>query len=258
MLLYATVSKILDDWYCTTSDTVLSCGCTQIAQHIQLAKARPDLSEGSRSPSPPPQYDENGVRTNTRAQRAVEKLTVQAQVRGFDLSASNSASSCLACYCAKGTDCALQDIVTEITRKQPGYRPPPDLRLAKRQRKIFVPVREYPHYNFIGLIIGPRGNTQKRMQQESGAKIALRGRGSVKDGRGARAGLADPADNEDLHVMITADTEDSLNKVLAWPASRQICETRASAIRTLVLRPSTADSSTAAGVQLTQWWCAGS
>ena len=109
--------------------------------------------------------------------------------------------------------CLAQDIVTEITRKQPGYRPPPDLRLAKRQRKIFVPVREHPHYNFIGLIIGPRGNTQKRMQQESGAKIALRGRGSVKDGRAGRAGLADPADNEDLHVLITADTENSLNKV---------------------------------------------
>ena len=74
-------------------------------------------------------------------------------------------------------------------------------------------MREHPHYNFIGLIIGPRGNTQKRMQQESGAKIALRGRGSVKDGRAGRAGLADPGDNEDLHVLITADTEDSLNKV---------------------------------------------
>ena len=23
---------------------------------------------------------------------------------------------------------------------------------------------EYPNYNFIGLLIGPRGNTQKRMQ----------------------------------------------------------------------------------------------
>jgi splicing factor 1 len=50
---------------------------------------------------------------------------------------------------------------------------------------------EYPHHNFIGLIIGPRGNTQKRMQQETNTKIAIRGRGSVKEGAnkvGSRAG----------------------------------------------------------------------
>lgn len=33
-------------------------------------------------------------------------------------------------------------------------------------------------YNFIGLIIGPRGNTQKRMQTETNTKIAIRGRGA--------------------------------------------------------------------------------
>ena len=37
-------------------------------------------------------------------------------------------------------------------------------------------------FNFFGLIIGPRGNTQKRMQAETNTKIAIRGRGSVKEG----------------------------------------------------------------------------
>ncbi len=27
-----------------------------------------------------------------------------------------------------------------------------------------IPLKRYPGYNFMGLIIGPRGNTQKRMQ----------------------------------------------------------------------------------------------
>ena len=58
----------------------------QIAQQIKLAKTRPELfvpplQEGPRSPSPPPQYDEAGVRINTRALRAVEKLAEQAQVQ---------------------------------------------------------------------------------------------------------------------------------------------------------------------------------
>jgi len=38
------------------------------------------------------------------------------------------------------------------------------LRPRKFSSKIYIPINEYPGYNFIGLIIGPRGNTQKRMQ----------------------------------------------------------------------------------------------
>jgi hypothetical protein len=37
-------------------------------------------------------------------------------------------------------------------------------RPRKFSNKIYIPLNEYPGYNFIGLIIGPRGNTQKRMQ----------------------------------------------------------------------------------------------
>ena len=43
-------------------------------------------------------------------------------------------------------------------------------------------VRRMQGFNFFGLIIGPRGNTQKRMQAETNTKIAIRGRGSVKEG----------------------------------------------------------------------------
>jgi hypothetical protein len=39
-----------------------------------------------------------------------------------------------------------------------------------------VPVKEYPGYPFIGLILGPRGNTQKKLERETGAKIVIRGK----------------------------------------------------------------------------------
>lgn len=42
---------------------------------------------------------------------------------------------------------------------------------AKPCRKVYIPYKEHPSYNFIGIIIGPRGNTQKRMEQETGTKI---------------------------------------------------------------------------------------
>jgi hypothetical protein len=66
----------------------------------------------------------------------------------------------------------------------PNPRPPPQLPPKQRfTNKIYIPINEYPGYNFIGLIIGPRGNTQKRMQTETNTKIAIRGRGSVKEVR---------------------------------------------------------------------------
>lgn len=52
-----------------------------------------------------------------------------------------------------------------------------DYRPERKWKKIFIPQKDYPGYNFIGLIIGPRGNTQKRMQSETNTKIAIRGRG---------------------------------------------------------------------------------
>ena len=49
--------------------------------------------------------------------------------------------------------------------------------------QVYIPQKDYPGYNFIGLIIGPRGNTQKRMQKETNTKIAIRGKGQCKGGR---------------------------------------------------------------------------
>lgn len=57
------------------------------------------------------------------------------------------------------------------------------------------------------------------MEKESGAKIAIRGRGSTKEGRGPRVGRdgrelrPDNSENEDLHVLITGDTDESVDKV---------------------------------------------
>ena len=63
------------------------------------------------------------------------------------------------------------------------------------QEKVFIPVKEHPEVNFIGLTIGPRGNTQKRLVQETGCQVVIRGKGSVKDGRRARRdGKSDPSE----------------------------------------------------------------
>lgn len=50
------------------------------------------------------------------------------------------------------------------------------------------------------------------METESQAKIAIRGKGSVKEGKGRSDAAHSSNQEEDLHCLIMADTEDKVNK----------------------------------------------
>ncbi len=133
----------------------------------------------SRSPSPPPRYDSMGKRTNTREIRMRESLI---QDRGR--------------------------IIEELLKLNPTFQPPADFIKTKPVRRIPIP-KDLPNHNFIGLIIGPRGNTQKEMEQKTNCKISIRGKGSVKEGSKGRANKIVDED-EDLHVHITGDNADNV------------------------------------------------
>jgi far upstream element-binding protein len=51
---------------------------------------------------------------------------------------------------------------------------------SKIKQKIYLP--KNTGVNFIGLLIGPKGLYQKRLEEESGCKILIRGKGSQKEG----------------------------------------------------------------------------
>lgn len=38
-----------------------------------------------------------------------------------------------------------------------------------------------PQVNFVGKLLGPQGSTIKRLQEETGAKISVLGKGSMRD-----------------------------------------------------------------------------
>lgn len=103
-----------------------------------------------------------------------------------------------------------QDLLEKIMRLQGAA--PNNLLVRKRVKKISIPIEKHPTYNFIGLIIGPRGKTQKELESKTGCKIAIRGRGSVKEGaRGRRDGKVMEGDNEPLHVVITGDDQNAVD-----------------------------------------------
>ena len=62
---------------------------------------------------------------------------------------------------------------------------------------------------WLGLLIGPRGKTQKDLEQRTGAKILFRGRGASKDG----LPTGHPDDDEELHVSVEGPS-DSVEKAV--------------------------------------------
>ena len=160
---------------------------------------------GQRSPSPPPQYDAYGRRTNTVDLRYRKKLEDE-RIR----------------------------LIDRAMKADPNFRPPMDIAIGSRrglgrpQDKVYIPVKEFPEINFFGLLVGPRGNSLKNMERQSGAKISIRGKGSVKEGKergGPPGGFAGDEDDE-LHCLIMADDEYKvkacvalINKVIETAAS---------------------------------------
>lgn len=72
-----------------------------------------------------------------------------------------------------------------------------------KRKKVYIP--DNPDVNFLGLLIGPKGVTQKQLQESSGAKIIIRGKGASKDGGSSNTGH--PDDNDELHVSIEGGEE---------------------------------------------------
>ncbi|KAL1808082.1 hypothetical protein DCAR_0727481 [Daucus carota subsp. sativus] len=79
---------------------------------------------------------------------------------------------------------------------------------VKRILRLDIPVDTYPNFNFVGRLLGPRGNSLKRVEATTGCRVYIRGKGSIKDpdkeeklrGRPGYEHL-----NEQLHILIEAD-----------------------------------------------------
>ncbi|CAO3650905.1 unnamed protein product [Cunninghamella echinulata] len=154
--------------------------------------------ERDRSPSPEPVYNADGKRVNTREYRYRKRLEDE-----------------------------RHKLVEQALKSIPNFVPPSDYKKpTKLQEKVYIPAKEFPEINFIGLLIGPRGKTLKGMEQESGAKISIRGRGSVKEGKSRTDAAANSAQEEDLHCLVMADSEDKIQK--AVKRIEKIIETSAS------------------------------
>ena len=138
------------------------------------------MNDPNRSPSPEPEYNKAGTRTNTRAARMRKRYEEE-----------------------------RAEIMEEIVKLNPilkAIQPK-----AKCQAKIYFPIHEYPNYNFLGLIIGPRGATHRSLEQSTHCKIVIRGRGTGREGK-SNCDLIGMDD--DPHVMIDGNNEDDVARAV--------------------------------------------
>ncbi|XP_057704679.1 KH domain-containing, RNA-binding, signal transduction-associated protein 2 [Corythoichthys intestinalis] len=77
----------------------------------------------------------------------------------------------------------------------------------KLSERVLIPVQQYPKFNFVGKLLGPRGNSMKRLQEETGVKMSILGKGSMRD-KGKEEELRNSGEakyshlSHDLHVLI--------------------------------------------------------
>eukprot|EP00922_Rhytidocystis_sp_ex-Travisia-forbesii_P004808 GHVS01007051.1.p1 GENE.GHVS01007051.1~~GHVS01007051.1.p1 ORF type:complete len:572 (-),score=84.47 GHVS01007051.1:296-2011(-) len=146
----------------------------------ELEFGDPDI----RPASPPPTYDRNGSRTNTRDVRVRSAMMAE-----------------------------YYRLVEFLAKHVEGFAPPADFKPMKKVKRIEIPLEKYPEYNFMGLIIGPRGCNHKRLEAESGTQISVRGKGTQKEGKKTDHQTDEEA-SMPMHVHIAADTEDKLEKAV--------------------------------------------
>ncbi|EFP03875.1 CRE-SFA-1 protein [Caenorhabditis remanei] len=154
-----------------------------------------------RSPSPEPVYDANGKRLNTREVRKRQELE---QLR--------------------------HEKIQALLKINPAFKPPADYRYCFKKKlyirnnkyfsapnirlhdKVWIPQEQFPDLNFVGLLIGPRGNTLKSLEAETGAKIIIRGKGSIKEGKLTNRLGPMPGENEPLHAYVTGTDMNVIKK----------------------------------------------
>ncbi|KAL9892389.1 protein held out wings isoform X3 [Glossina fuscipes] len=110
-------------------------------------------------------------------------------------------------------------------KKEPLQLPEPEGPAVSLNEKVYVPVREHPDFNFVGRILGPRGMTAKQLEQETGCKIMVRGKGSMRDKKKEDANRGKPNWehlSDELHVLITVEDTENRAKIKLTQAVNEV------------------------------------
>ncbi|KAL8487605.1 hypothetical protein ACS0TY_024066 [Phlomoides rotata] len=58
-----------------------------------------------------------------------------------------------------------REIIGELLKLNPTYKAPADYKPLLKEAKVPIPIKEYPGYNFVGLLFGHSSDTLKRLEK---------------------------------------------------------------------------------------------
>ncbi|KAL9263525.1 Splicing factor-like protein [Drosera capensis] len=111
-----------------------------------------------------------------------------------------------------------REAIGEILKLNPSFKAPSDYKPLMKEECIPLPVKEHPGYNFVGLFYGPGGDTQKRLEKETGVRTQVYGAKSkagekvvIKASDGGQVSNS----YEEMHVQLSADSYEKIDTAIA-------------------------------------------
>ncbi|KAG7627148.1 putative K domain, type 1 superfamily protein [Arabidopsis thaliana] len=110
-----------------------------------------------------------------------------------------------------------REAIGEILELNPRYKAPPDYKPLLKEARLPIDVKEHSDFSFLSLIFGSQGDTQKRLEKETGAKVQIFG---TKTG-GEKVELSPSDENEiqkswqELYFQISSDTYEKVDAAIA-------------------------------------------
>ncbi|KAL2940757.1 Splicing factor-like protein 1 [Bienertia sinuspersici] len=112
-----------------------------------------------------------------------------------------------------------REAIGEILKLNPSYKVPFDYQPVVREAIVPIPVKEHPpDYNFLGLVYGSDGGTQKRLEKETGTRIQVCGTKSETKEKveiTASDGNELISSCEEVYVRISSDTYEKVDAAAA-------------------------------------------
>ncbi|CAH2044870.1 unnamed protein product [Thlaspi arvense] len=138
---------------------------------------------------------------------------------GPDLTQDTAAKKgrALAYQIAEHLELEKREVIGEILELNPRYKAPPDYKPLLKEARLPINVKEHSDFSFLSLIFGSQGDTQKRLEKETGAKVQIFG---TKTG-GEKVELSPSDENEiqtswqELYFQISSDTYEKVDAAIA-------------------------------------------
>lgn len=100
--------------------------------------------------------------------------------------------------------------------------------IPRKRVKIPIPADRFPDYNFVGRLLGPRGTTLKTLARDTGCKIMIRGKGSIRKDKEQDVKHKPGYEHvftEPLHVVIEAsESVDDVSAAQALQCAKEAVE----------------------------------